>query len=927
MVVVLIRFEGVMLMASIFESPRVREQSNEAVTRTGLLLRDALNNKNLTRSLYKFMEGDVRQYRALRIHGYSHCPEQENEQALYFRMRQIIAGIYQRGREFYFCVTGSEKDGISYYIGAEADDLMAIRSTLTGILEDVETEELRIMPNMIRSLAFKRSDEPFARTPAGGIITGIPSVPSEDVKNWLNPAYTIASGMNGMPFMLIFYCRAVDEELINDQIRIINEETSLASFGSELTLSGDDIHHVTEKIVIRAYKQYEEYLQRYAEFLRESQTLGAWSVTGYYLAQNETDAGRLSALVRAAFGGNGSGPEPVRCTPDKNVSRAIDTAQRFLENPIEPHPMKVDRSKTGFSTLYTTQLSGAQLAACCMLPDQELPGFFVNESARFDLTPRRAAGTDDLFLGTVMQSPYFEQPAGEYRFSFPDLDRHALVVGATGGGKSNTIRSMLKTLTEQKKLSFMVIESAKSEYWELANFGIPVCALQLGAYDAPFRLNPFECEKGFPLQTHVDSLLSTFKAAFEMYPPMPFILEQSVYAVYADYGWDVATGENKRGIRQYPTLDDLYWQIPLTVEKSAYDKEIKDNVTGSLQTRVRSLMIGGKGQMMNCRQSTPLPALLRQSLILELENLGDDDTKAFVIGLLMSRLYEVRRVESGGSRRPLSHLLIIEEAHRLLKRVENAGEAGNPRAASVEFFCNMLAEIRSYGQGILIADQSPEKLAQDAVRNTNLKIVHRIVDTQDRETVAGAMHMDERQKEALTLLRRGVAAVYAEGDHRPRLVKMPLMTSKAVRTRTDVLNESKRQAVFRMAAAAPGIYPTCRYCEYGKSGRCMNASLKGESQRKAGRPLTDPQCRYYEQEIRKNGPDGALLWQILLFAIEKDAADRGRDAESARREMDAMKKDQFLCMAGYTLSKLVQLEPDMRTLFADRFENWLIANL
>ena len=916
-------------MSDIFSSSRVRTQNDEAEQKTDSLLRNVLDTDGVKRrGLYQFMEGNEENYSTLRIRGYSRCQKQENEQALYSRIRQIIAGIYQSGREFFFCAAGNAKDGANYYIGAQADYLQAIRSTLTGILEDVDAGEIRMMPKMIRNQVFGKSTDSFFRSPvSGGIITGIPAVPSENVKNWLNPAYTIASGMNGMPFMLIFFCRAVNERIIREQAKTVDREISLAAFNSEMTLPGDEIHHVSEKIVVQAYKQYEEYLQRYAGYLQESQTIGAWSVAGYYLARNTTEAGRLAALVKAAFGGKGSGPEPIRCTPDKMVCDAIDCAQRFAESKGENHLLKVDGSATGFSTLYTTQMSCGQLAACCMLPDHEIPGFFVNESARFDLTSRRVPGSDDLILGNVMQSPYFDQSVGEYRFSFPDLDRHTLVVGATGGGKSNTIRSMLKTLTDKKKLNFMVIESAKSEYWELANFGIPVCALQLGSSDAPFRLNPFECEKDFPLQTHVDSLLSTFKAAFEMYPPMPFILEQSVYAIYADYGWDVATGKNKRKIQQYPMLSDLYWQIPLTVEKSAYDKEIRDNVTGSLQTRVRSLMIGGKKTMMNCRRSTPLPELLKQPLVLELENLGDDDTKAFVIGMLMARLYEVRRVESGGLRRPLSHLLIIEEAHRLLKRVESAGEGANPRAASVEFFCNMLAEIRSYGQGILIADQSPEKLAQDAVRNTNLKIVHRIVDTRDRETVAGAMHMDDQQREALTLLRRGVAAVYAEGDHRPRLVKMPLMEIKGSRTRANVLEASRANSAFRSAPDAPGIYLTCRYCDFCQGGRCINAAQKSECQNKAGKPLSEPQRRYYEQEIRKNGPDGALLWRILEFAIEQDAAAHGRGMEDAVKEMDAMTRNQLRCMAGFTLSRLDQLDQDMRMLAADRLENWLLANV
>ena len=49
------------------------------------------------------------------------------------------------------------------------------------------------------------------------------------------------------------------------------------------------------------------------------------------------------------------------------------------------------------------------------------------------------------------------------------------------------------------------------------------------------------------LQTHIDYLLAAFKASFEMVPPMPYILEASVYSVYKDYGWDVLADKNVRG--------------------------------------------------------------------------------------------------------------------------------------------------------------------------------------------------------------------------------------------------------------------------------------------------------------------------------------------------------------------------------------------
>ena len=163
----------------------------------------------------------------------------------------------------------------------------------------------------------------------------------------------------------------------------------------------------------------------------------------------------------------------------------------------------------------------------------------------------------------------------------------------------------------------------------------------------------------------------------------------------------------------------------------------------------------------------------------------------------------------------MRHLIMVEEAHRLLRRVSETSEGANPRAKAVEFFCNMLAEIRSVGQGFLIADQIPTKLASDTVKNTNLKIVHRIVDREDREAIGKAMNMSEDQISFLACLKRGYAAVYSEGDNRPKLVHMPLVQAVTYMNREEVLQKT-RNNVAEIAAQYTLRYDYnvgCSYCE------------------------------------------------------------------------------------------------------------------
>lgn len=200
-----------------------------------------------------------------------------------------------------------------------------------------------------------------------------------------------------------------------------------------------------------------------------------------------------------------------------------------------------------------------------------------------------------------------------------------------------------------------------------------------------YRINPFEVVGTVSLQTHIDYPLSTFKAAFELYPPMPYVLETSVYEVYRDCGWDIVTNTNTLGLKDYSTLTDLYRKIDVETDSLGYHQEAKENTKAALKARINSLRIGGKGAMMDTRYSVPIEKLLSTPAVLELENLGDDDTKAFVIGMLLVQLYEYRKSTHHSGQAKLTHLLMIEEAHRLLKRVPEGGEGGNPRAKSVEF--------------------------------------------------------------------------------------------------------------------------------------------------------------------------------------------------------------------------------------------------
>lgn len=421
----------------------------------------------------------------------------------------------------------------------------------------------------------------------------------------------------------------------------------------------------------------------------------------------------------------------------------------------------------------TTEL----LAALARPPKRELPGVRLIEHAEFDLTPEIWG---PIALGDILDDTV--APAGLLTVSTDTLNRHTFVAGATGAGKSQTVRHMLEQL-HHATVPWLVIEPAKAEYARMAGRigGDRVTVIRPGAPDAPpVGLNPLEPEPGFPMQTHIDLVRALFLAAFEAEEPFPQVLHKALVQCYTDLGWDPLLGESQiEGVTpKHPTLVDLQRAAIEVVTGIGYSREITDNVRGFIDVRISSLRLGTPGRFFEGGHPLDIADLLRRNVVLEIEDLGNDQDKAFLIGAVLIRLYEHLRTRHAGGgalgalgdQPGLRHVTVIEEAHRLLKRVE----PGSPAAHAVELFTALLAEIRAYGEGIMIAEQIPTKVVPDIVKNTALKIIHRLPAADDREVLGAAMNLDDAQSRNVVSMPPGRAVVFADGMDRPMRIEVPL---------------------------------------------------------------------------------------------------------------------------------------------------------
>jgi len=519
--------------------------------------------------------------------------------------------------------------------------------------------------------------------------------------------------------------------------------------------------------------------ERHAE-LRRGISTGFWRIR---LAAGGTDpanAARVAALFCASAGLDGL---PYTLSP-----AAVGPEDAAAGEP------------PGGNAVPTTPFCGSTelLAALARPPRSEVPGVRLVLRPEFDVTPEAPGTAEGIGLGEVLDGNLM--PAGPFRLPLESLNRHVFVCGATGAGKSQTVRSILEAAAG-RNIPWLVVEPAKAEYRLMANRldNPEVVRIRPGEADAiAAGLNPLEpavdsSGNRFPLQTHADFVKALFIASFRSEEPFPQVLSAALTRVYEEAGWDLALGEPRNDrAAEYPALTDLQRAAERVVGEIGYSQRVTDDVLGFIRVRLASLRQGTTGRFLEGGHQIDFGKLLRKNVVLELEDIGDDRDKAFLMGTVLIRLAEhlrlAHRAAGGQGRAPrLGHLTVVEEAHRLLRRPEGAEMAG-AAAYAVEMFAGLLAEIRAYGEGLVIADQIPARLVPDVLKNTAVKITHRLPAADDRDAVGATMNVTAPQSRYLVTLPPGRAAAFTDGMDFPVLVAISDGTEREVATAAATLD-------------------------------------------------------------------------------------------------------------------------------------------
>lgn len=568
------------------------------------------------------------------------------------------------------------------------------------------------------------------------------------------------------------------------------------------------------KNYLNKFAQFTEKLtDMHCERLRKGRNLGFWNVGTYVMGYRDEDVTTVLGILRSVYSGDETYIEPIRMHL-LHQKEAIKAIKGFELIPVvcpsvvdgENDPVSTEWHTLGNAYQFlSTPLNTEELSLETSLPRKDVPGLrFVRSSVRFANNPGVNNGQDKLSMGKIIDSGVVQ--SNDYSIDINALVRHSLIVGSTGCGKTTTCKTIINDALA-RDIPVLIIEPAKDEYvrWaikqneEIANdpklskdekerkkiniYMPGVKNLEIfGVKDgpralAPFKLNPFQpaAVEGATIDmlTRCEQLTALVNASLPTSDILPVIIDETFFTFLNNiYQSEFTSGEMQQK-DDYPKLDKVLPIAKKILDGRGYSAEVANGLAAALDTRFKYLVRGKRGEVLNVFRSTSYSKLFNETTVVNLSRIANQKDKALIMSLLMLSLYEYRvsaytydeKYRKDAQKNKLLHMTVVEEAHNVLARpmTDYAG-VGNPQQVVADLFGNMLSEIRSYGEGLMIVDQVPTRLIDDAIRNTNYKITHRLSAKEDVDVMASALGLRMDQQSLIPLLQQGQAVISCDKD-------------------------------------------------------------------------------------------------------------------------------------------------------------------
>lgn len=520
------------------------------------------------------------------------------------------------------------------------------------------------------------------------------------------------------------------------------------------------------------------------ERFKTCESFGMWEFCGYFISKDIHTTALSSNTYKALMTGDNSNVESAHLNIwSMNQSDSIEKILDYILHFAHP-----EAEMPSFDGGYTKQLvtptnlvSGYELPLVMGFPKKSVAGLAIVEMAEFGRSvvyenklPKRSIDFGSIYHMGIVEDT-------RVKMDLDLLASHCFITGSSGSGKSYATYQLLESVI-QNDVKIMIIEPAKGEYKQIFGGlkGIKIFTTDPNAYRM-LKINPFQFPESIHLLSHIEQLLQIFNASWPLYAAMPAILKEAVVNAYVKCGWDVQKSIWIPGIcdHKYPVFADVLELLPQIINTSDYSADSKGDYKGALVTRVQSMTVGINGVIFKNSEGIDDSLLFDSNVVIDLSELGSDEAIALIMGVLIMKLNEYRKSQRKENKSlslnsQLKHVTVLEEAHNLLKRTskDQNQEGANMVGKSVEMISNSIKEMRTYGEGFIIIDQSPMAVDTSAIENTATKIIMNTPAKDACEELGSALSLNEEQTSELSRLNVGVAAVFQKGWLSPVLMKI-----------------------------------------------------------------------------------------------------------------------------------------------------------
>lgn len=706
---------------------------------------------------------------------------EEREQS---RVISVVSGIpglrSEDSKEF---VQGMEK---------LIDSMAGKKYALITIAEPVSEEQLVGLKDNYEEIfsqlsPFAKITQTYSESDSSALAESISDAVTESVgstiSNTTNQSKTINTGKNtSKGSSLIFFSKNKGTNYgESDQTGSSYSDSQNNSRGTTQTKGTTDTFTTTTGQtlqLVRDNKRVSDLLQKIEkqiERIEDAKDTGLWSTATYCLSDDAQTSKTLAGTLQSLCRGKKNTVEnySINTWNDAYKTKGIENYLKKMTHPIFEMPSGKDLVDVSPSSM----ISGSELVITAGLPQKAVNGISISKMVSFarnvTVEDEQYTPGDAIAVGSVYHMG--KTASTRVNLDVESLSAHMLITGSTGSGKSNTVYQIINE-ARKRGLNFLIVEPAKGEYKNV--FGNDPSVQVYGSNSKIadlLQINPFSFPDEIHVLEHIDRLVEIFNVCWPMYAAMPAILKDSILQAYQVCGWDLENSENTLGECIYPSFKDVQTQIRNILNTSDYSEENKGDYTGALVTRINSLTNGITGQMFTSDEINQ-KKIFDENVIIDLSRIGSQETKSLIMGIVVMKLNEYRMACAHGQmNQKLSHITVLEEAHNLLRNSQ--GKSSGPEGAdmagkSVEMITNSIAEMRTYGEGFIIVDQSPNAIDISAIRNTNTKIIMRLPEENDRQQAGKSAAMTDKQIPELARLPKGVAVIYQNNWLDPVLCKI-----------------------------------------------------------------------------------------------------------------------------------------------------------